>query len=302
MEFNTPILLIVFNRPEKTLAAINNIRNLHPRYLYVAGDGPREGNIKDQINCSLVKEIIESNIDWPCKVITNFNATNLGCGLNVSKSITWFFDNVKMGIILEDDCLPELSFFRFCEEMLNKYELTEKIMCISGNNFNNETIVSNEYYFSKYMHCWGWASWRQSWKKYDFSLSEYHNDIQNRSFINTLGNAKEQKFWLKTFKKIILNEIDTWDYQWQYSIFKNEGLVIIPGVNLVKNIGFDNDATHTKNKEGKGSELNSSFLSFPLIHPINIVRNETFDFKTYKLLYHNTLKNKLLNKIKSLFK
>ena len=175
--FNTPILLLVFNRPEHTKRVLNTLRKVRPMNLYIAADGPRRNNQSDSINCQLVKEILIKWIDWDCEIKTLFRDENLGCGKAVSQSITWFFNHVEDGIILEDDCLPDLSFFKFCEGLLDKYRNVPDVFLISGDNFVNRSInIPWDYYYSSFAHIWGWATWRRVWNKYDFTLSDFSEE------------------------------------------------------------------------------------------------------------------------------
>ena len=274
--FETPILFMIFNREKCAIKVFSTIRRIRPKYLYIASDGARD-SIEDESNivANLRVKII-NKIDWPCECKTLFREKNLGCKVAVSDAITWFFDQESEGIILEDDCLPEPSFFKFCEQMLIKFRHDSRIAMVSGNNFHS-TSVEESYYFTKYVHIWGWATWKRSWALYDINLTDWPvarkfllNDIFKKSITRVL--------WHRNFKKCFYNKIDTWDYQWVYSIWMNSMLCIAPNVNLVKNIGFDFRATHTKNST---IFANVSFkkIKFPLIHPKNTLRNSKMDSK-----------------------
>jgi hypothetical protein len=180
-------------------------------------------------------------IDWECEVKTLFRNENLGCRKAVSQAITWFFQNVDEGIILEDDCLPEKSFFSFCETMLIKFRGDQRIMHISGSNFQISAIGEGSYYLSRLPHIWGWATWKRAWEKYDVNIADY--DKSKR--IEIFQDLEINEYWNCIFDKIKNGEIDTWDYQWTYSIFVNNSFSILPQNNLVKNIGFDSRGTHT---------------------------------------------------------
>jgi hypothetical protein len=243
--FETPILFLVFNRPDKTKVVFEAIRNIKPTKLFVAADGPRH-NIADELEkCEKVRAIATS-IDWECELNTLFRDENLGCGKAVCESITWFFENVEEGIILEDDCLPDASFFSFCSILLNRYRMEKRIMHIGGTNLQFGTIRGNgDYYYSIICHVWGWATWRRAWNNYEFLLNNSKN-ISDDTF-NEVFNFNQTfiKYYKDIFNKMCNSEIDTWDYQWFYSIILHKGLSICPNVNLVKNLGFGEDATHT---------------------------------------------------------
>lgn len=249
MSFKVPILFLVFNRPQTTIKVFEKIREIKPSFLYVAADGPRKDKPREKEICEQVRNIVLSNVDWECDVKTLFREENLGCGEAVSGAIDWFFKNVEEGIILEDDCLPNKSFFKYCEVMLNRYSNDNKVMHISGNNFQFGTKRGNgNYYYSILVHIWGWASWRRAWQYYQFDLRKAR-PISNESY-NLAFN--QNKLYTKYYDDLFLNlrqhPIDSWDYQWQNAIIGTNGLAICPNVNLVQNIGFGKDATHTLNE------------------------------------------------------
>ncbi|PBQ33850.1 nucleotide-diphospho-sugar transferase [Sphingobacteriaceae bacterium] len=264
--FSTPILFIIFNRPDHTEKVIENFRRVKPARVYVAADGPREGNAKDKELCERTRSLIDT-IDWPCEVKKLYRTANLGCGKAVSQAISWFFDNEEMGIVLEDDILPDLSFYSYCADLLDRYKNDEQIMHINGCNFQ-QGVVRGEgsYYFSAFPHVWGWAGWRRAWKKYEFNLSDI-NYFYNLDKLNYYFNNKKAKAsWYEIFFKMNQKMIDTWDYQWNYAIWKNQGKVITPNVNLISNIGFGANATHTFDSDNKFSNLATSFLKITT-HP-----------------------------------
>ena len=245
--FNTPILLLVFNRPEHTKRVLNTLRKVRPMNLYIAADGPRRNNQSDSINCQLVKEILIKWIDWDCEIKTLFRDENLGCGKAVSQSITWFFNHVEDGIILEDDCLPDLSFFKFCEGLLDKYRNVPDVFLISGDNFVNRSInIPWDYYYSSFAHIWGWATWRRVWNKYDFTLSDFSEEKIRIILNSKFDDVEFTNIWISNFRNCKTGKVDTWDYQLQYLLWLADGLSILPKYNLVSNIGFGFDATHTK--------------------------------------------------------
>ncbi len=241
--FETPVLFLVFNRLDTTKQVFAKIREIQPRQLFVGADGARVGKEGEAEKVTAVRKYILDNIDWDCEVKTLFREQNLGCGKAVSEAITWFFDNVEQGIILEDDTLPDLSFFRFCEELLNYYKDDEKVMHIGGSNFQNgKRHGTASYYFSKYIHIWGWATWRSAWAKYKFQM-----DFNYIQYLDTYIKLpkKENEYWQKVYSEVAEGKIDTWDVQWAYSCWINDGLSVTPNINLIENVGFGVDATHT---------------------------------------------------------
>lgn len=265
--FQTPILFLIFNRPDTTKLVLDKLREIKPKYLYIAADGPRTSKSKEDIVCENTRKMVLENIDWDCEIKTLFRDENLGCGLAVSSAISWFFQNVDEGIILEDDCLPSNSFFTFCEEMLERYRYNEKIWHISGTWYLNQEI--NKSVLTKYPFVWGWATWKRSWDKYDFHLfNDSLPEIEKVVYTN-LKSKNQTEFWLNYFKILFDKGWNfTWDFQWVYTIWKHNGFTISPTNNLVTNIGFSDDATHTK-------ESNSFLSNYPI--------QETNKFKINKL-------------------
>lgn len=265
-QFNTPILLIVFNRLDTTIEVFNAIRNQKPRFLFIAADGPRIDAEEDIQKCTSVRQIVKQ-IDWDCQLKTLFRDKNLGCKIAVSSAITWFFNQVDKGIILEDDCVPSDSFFTFCSEMLVKYEFNSEILHIGGTNPISRVVEANSYYFSKYNRIWGWASWRRAWEYYDVNINRWPK-IKNDGVLKKYMWGLEKILFTNIFDKVYAGKIDTWDYQWFLCRLLN-GYAIIPDVNLVSNIGFRNDSTHTA-KKNRTANLKRYDLREPIEHPTKI--------------------------------
>ena len=254
-ELKTAVLLIIWRRLEETKLVFGRIAEAQPPRLYVASDGPRSDAERREVE--LCREFILSNLNWPCEIHTKFERENLGCGLGVSSAISWFFKSEDEGIILEDDCLASPDFFRYCDELLDYYRGDTRIWCISGANFQGG-IVRGEasYYFSKYNPCWGWATWRRCWNKYDFLMQEWEAVKDDVSFKSFFSSEKEEEYWRSVLStRYRLRQPDTWDYQWTFSCMINCGLTAIPNVNLVTNIGFGPKATHTFTWKGPTQKL-----------------------------------------------
>jgi len=280
---DTPVLFLIFNRPDTTRQVFDEIRKARPEQLYVAADGPRKDRSADYELCKKTREIIQQ-VDWDCKVFTCFRDENLGCKRSVSSAIDWFFSHVEEGIILEDDCVPDQSFFPFCQELLKRYRDDTRIMMISGNNFQfGKRRTDYSYYFSKYVHIWGWATWRRAWKYYDIDMKSWPEIKEGGWLKDILKDQKAVKFWEKIFENTHLGKIDTWDYEWVFSCWIQNGLSILPNVNLVRNIGFDGNATHTKGKN-KQSDLPVSSIQVPLKNPEFIILDNDADARTQLLL------------------
>jgi len=278
----TPVLFLIFKRLDTTKQVFEQIRKVKPMKLYIAADGPRE-NIEGELEkCKAVREYVLNSIDWDCKVKTLFREKNLGCGKAVSEAITWFFEQEEKGIILEDDVLPSLSFFWFCEELLERYKDDMRIWHIGGCNFQDGKIRGDgDYYFSSMNHVWGWASWADRWKYYDFELKNINDD----RFIENYWKGSALRYWKRIFWRMKNKEIDTWDYQWTFTMWYHQGFAILPNVNMIKNIGFGQDATHTVHEDKKFSKLTAQDLVLNQ-HPSKIERNTEADIYTYYRNFH----------------
>lgn len=232
---NTPVLFLIFNRPDTTKLVFDAIKKAKPTKLYIASDGPRESK-KNEVSLCLESRSIVSQIDWNCEVKTLFRENNLGCKLAVSSAIDWFFQFEDEGIILEDDVLPCDVFFDFCGEMLNKYRDDSRIAMVTGNNLLGGGVISNEYYFSNFYSIWGWATWKRSWNTYDVNISLWP-DTKLKSYLNFKYGIKLAQYFESSFDLIKSNSIDTWDHQWTYNCVVNSGFCITPRANLITNIG-----------------------------------------------------------------
>ncbi|HEY8960101.1 hypothetical protein [Chitinophaga sp.] len=272
----TPVLFLVFNRPEQTLQVFRQIRLQQPEQLFIAADGPRQDRPGEAALCETTRTAVLNGIDWPCEVTTLFREHNLGCGKAVSSAIDWFFGHVEEGIILEDDCVPDATFFSFCTAMLTKYRDNTTIMHINGGNYQAGIPRGNaSYYYSRYAHIWGWASWRRAWQYYDFTLQRYKRD--SREGLSTFLQSELQA--------IYGHRVDTWDIQWFMSVWFNKGWVITPNISLVKNIGYGKDATHTRVVPGWFKKIRYGTIT-AISHPDSYHINEEADRYTVNTLYN----------------
>lgn len=273
----TPVVLLIFNRPNLTRQVFEAIRQAQPQKLLVVADGPRPDRLGEVENCSAARAII-SNVDWKCDVLTNYSDHNLGCKQRVTSGLDWVFDTVEQAIVLEDDCLPHPSFFPFCEELLEKYSNDPRVMQICGSNvYNMSAPLNDSYYFSKYGVIWGWASWRRAWKLNDMYMKIWPEIRDEKLYLDFCIDGKEALRRLKLYNKVYSGEIDTWDYQWGFAKMINSGLSIVPGVNLITNIGYGEQATHTHSKHSPLANLPVSPVDFPLKHPSFVIRNYQAD-------------------------
>ncbi|MFD1142283.1 nucleotide-diphospho-sugar transferase [Larkinella insperata] len=265
-QLDIPVLFILFNRPRHARKVLEQIRQAQPKELFIAIDGPRPNHPTDREQVAQCTALLDE-IDWPCQVYKLIQPRNLGCKRGVSTAITWFFEQVEMGIILEDDCLPDPSFFTFCRETLLYHQHNSSVMHISGVNFQGgQRHGDGSYFYSKICHIWGWATWRRAWAKYDVSMQSYAEFRQNQVIKDLFTDQKVQQFWTEAFDGVYAGQIDTWDYQWCYTIWTSGGICVCPNQNLISNIGFGQDATHTKeDTESTGNQPLQTLTE--IVHP-----------------------------------
>jgi hypothetical protein len=281
----TAVLFVIFNRPNTTKQVFEAIRKAKPPRLYVAADGPRADKPGEAEKVEQVRWIA-TQVDWDGEVKTLFRDENLGCRKGVSTAIDWFFENEEEGIILEDDCLPSQSFFWYCEELLERYREDMRIMAVSGDNFQ-KGHARNEfsYYFSRFNHCWGWASWRRAWSYYEKNMQSWPYIRDNNYLQDILLDKTAVQYWNKIFETAYRNKIDSWAYRWTFSCWIQNGLTVLPNVNLVSNIGFGEDGTHTSG-DSPLSKMAAFELSFPLKHPNWMIKDKRADDYTQKTIFN----------------
>jgi hypothetical protein len=305
---NIPVLFLIFNRPDLTERVLASIRQAKPTKLFVAADGPRIHKEGEAELCKQTRDVVLKNIDWECEVHTLLRDTNLGCKIAVSGAITWFFENVESGIILEDDILPDQSFFPFCEEMLIKYKDDERVTQISGVNLMGQSNRKESYFFSKIGGIWGWATWSRCWKHYDVDIKAW----DDRKTIKSVRQFLGKRIWFDkmnvNFRTVFEKKYDTWDFQWVFTQLKLKGMSIIPSKNLIENIGFREDATHTKNSnELIESKMKALSIKYPLVYPQDIISDDDYTSYYFGLLnkpeaYFTTILKKIKSNIKNGFK
>lgn len=298
---NTPVLLIVFNRPEPTQQVFAAIRAARPPRLYVAADGPRETRPAEAAVVETVRQIATA-VDWPCEVHTLFRERNLGCKRAVSSAIDWFFEQEEEGIILEDDVLPKEGFFDFCEALLRHYRHDPTISMISGCSFIGQPAGQDAgYVFTRYHHIWGWASWRRAWQHYDVAMKSWPSESARRQIARVLEGRKDAiAYWSSLFDTMAAGRIDTWDYQWVYAGWMADMTAVMPPGMLVENLGFGADATHTA---GDAPEMVRNApvarVSFPLVHPATRETGAT-DALVERVAFGLTLQRKLRRFVRDL--
>lgn len=261
-----PVLFLIFNRPENTQRVFDSIKAHQPEYLFIAADGARPDVATDEALCALARNIA-TQIDWKCEVKTLFRPQNLGCKVAVSDAINWFFDHVEEGIILEDDCLPDSTFFSFCSELLERLRDNQQVMSISGSNLLGKSgDEQSPSYFRAHGGIWGWATWKRAWKRYDISMKTWPEKATQTQIRQAIGSQEWFNNYYQMFEAAHNNTLDTWDIQWFYSILINEGIAINASVNLVKNIGFES-GTHMNSADNPIAVLPAFSMLFPLKHP-----------------------------------
>lgn len=281
----TPVVLIIFNRPEQTARVLEAIARVRPKVLLVVGDGPRKHIVGESERVSECRELLEK-IDWPCQVLKNFSPTNLGCRNRVSSGLDWVFSKVEEAIILEDDCLPSPDFFRFTSELLERYRTDDRVGTISGTRSALVSMTSSEsYHFSNFPNVWGWATWARVWKNYDASIPGWPDQRSSGMLNNVLATQRGINFWVSALDGAHSKKIDTWDYQLTFLHWTQNWLAIVPEKNLVSNIGFGPNATHTLNGNSVFANGSLEKLNFPLIHPLQILRHDQRDRQTENLKF-----------------
>jgi len=272
-----PILIIAFNRPELTKQLIGKIKSVKPSKIYIAADGPRSHVVNEVNLCEQTQNLFQTEIDWNCTVNKKFRTNNVGCKKNINEALDWFFSNEEMGIVIEDDCEVNNSFFRFCEELLIKYKNNNKIKIISGNYYFQNEVKKDSYYFSRCPGTHGWATWKNTWFKNDKEMKSWYGltDFFWLVLFFKFDIVKAHYFF-KKFSYSYYGIINSWDYQLLYSIWKSNGLIIRPYTSLSKHIGWGSDATHSKRND-QHPEVKIHDLEFPLTHPKNINVNNKLD-------------------------
>ena len=288
--YSVPILFIIFNRLDIACKSFEEIKKVKPKKLYIASDAARENKEGEQEVVDKTRKTILNAIDWDCEVKTLFQEKNLGCGIGVYTAINWLFQNEDKGIVLEDDCIVDQSFFTYVEEMLNKYENDTRIGMIAGTNpiEPKRYMCKHSYLFSKYKSCWGWATWRRAWSNMEIDM-KWLNEYKDFVIHNAGYQSKDTDGWKYKLKCIDNNYVSAWDWQWYLTLAAQNQLCIYPQINLVSNIGNDENATHTS---FSSITYEKQTLTTPFTHPKYVVPDCYFDYYFYK--NSNTLRIRLL--------
>ena len=297
-----PVLFMVFNRPETTAKVFETIRRARPPKLYVAADGPRAGREGEAERCTQTRKITEV-VDWPCEVHRLYRDENLGCGRAIVSAITWFFENEEEGIILEDDCVPDPSFFSYCGAMLEMFQNDDRIMMVAGSDYSNRKQAKGpSYYFTTYYPIWGWATWRRAWKEYDFTMSEWPEFRKRKGVRRAIVDPAMARWFENCFERTYRGEIDTWDYQWTFLGLLKGRLSVCPNGNLMSNIGYY--GTHMS-----GDGMASMLMNLPIqrfdinniVHPNRVASDRSADRAIYRAVMRDVYPKGIISIADSLF-
>lgn len=273
-----PVLILAFNRPELFEVVLDSVIAAGPSAIYVAVDGPRSGNSRDFKAHEEIVRTLDSH-STQIEIRRLIRKTNLGCRDAVSSAITWFFDHETQGIILEDDCHPHQSFFRYCSELLTRFKDDPSVLCISGHRGGPAGDSSDfSYSLSRYPQIWGWATWKRVWDQYDPVITDWPvaRGEDWAPHYPHMGRL-ERRFWSRKFDEVYQGVVDTWDYQFTYLALKLGGLTIIPRRNLVINVGFDDRATHTRKSRRSVVARHVFEADFPLRSPAELIPSSDYD-------------------------
>jgi hypothetical protein len=297
VSLKTPVSLFVFNRPDTTLRLFEAIAKARPVRLLLVADGPRPDRPGETEACQQVRNIV-AHVDWPCEVSTNFAESNLGCQERIISGLDWVFSLVEEAIILEDDCLPDSSFFPFCQNLLERYRGDSRVASISGTNLVEKYLRTEaSYFFSQLGGNWGWATWRSEWQKFDRYIGDWPQLKKEQIIFEIFDQPKAAIYWTKIFDMMYENRgPNTWDYQWLYAHLKNNALTIVPSVNLVANIGFGAGATNTTGKDPRLTPPVKS-IAFPLRHPSNFVPLRNMD-RRLQCFYYVPIYRRVVDKVR----
>ena len=296
-EFNTPLLFVVFNRPDTTTRVWETIRKLKPSKLYIAADGPR--NPDEAARCELTRQIV-SLPDWECDLHTLFRKENAGLKKAIAEALDWFFHNEEEGIILEDDCLAHPDFFLYCQYFLDKFRNDERIYHIGGNNWQNGVSIGPwSAYYSLYPHIWGWATWRRAWKLMDLEMKAWPEFRDAGMMRELFPHNAVARWWEDRLERVWRGAIrGAWSYHWGFSGWVNGKLSLTPNVNLVSNIGFGKYGTNTV---GARRHHMAAVPIRPLPPPYSVppffVPHRSADMRTFRRIFSPNYFVKLVNKI-----
>ena len=299
--FNTPVTLIVFNRPENTAQVFEAIRKIKPKQLFVIADGPRSDRLGEEELCAKTRAIIDT-VDWDCKVYKNYSDINLGCRKRIGMTgLPWVFETVDETIVLEDDCLPHHSFFRFCQILLEKYRYDEKVLAICGTNHLKKWKARQQsYHFSDHFSAWGWATWKRVWDRYDINMQSWEKPEMKEYVKGSIQNIKRFSMYEKFLDETYNKKNSSWAYQMLYLGLSTSGLTIVPAQNLISNIGFGENATNTDSEGDIRANLPIYETNFPLKDPLSISVDKSFENWRHFRFFSRSITARIYRKIELL--
>lgn len=284
-QLETPVTVIFFRRPDALRSVMERVREVRPRSLYLVADGPREHVEGEAALCAETRDVAEALVDWPCTVHRNYAAANMGCGPRPASGISWVLQQEPATIILEDDCVAEPTFFHFCQELLARYANDERVAQVCGSSFHPELLDPRySYGYSRYPLCWGWATWRRAWQHFDYSMSHWPASRADGMVAKILENPGDRAYWDRHFQRIYEGDDTVWDMRWTYAVWRERMVTIVPRTNLVTNVGFGTNSTHTSDT-CSGGNVPSAPIEFPLRHPPVVLRAEDHDNLIEKTLF-----------------
>lgn len=293
-----PVLILAFNRPEDLSRVLTEVQKYQPSHLLVACDGPRANRPSDVTGVEQSRAMVAEMVNWPCRCSLRFRETNLGCRAAVLDALEWGFSLEETLIVLEDDCVPTNDFFRISEELLTRYADEPQVASISGVNLSGCSPQEGSYYFSRFFHCWGWASWARIWRQ---RQNDQLFEKSNFEFLNELHiPTAEKKFWKAIAREIVNGRLDSWAYEFSLLSLKHGWLNTIPAESLVENIGYADSATHTKGV--RPSWLLTGNVPFPLVHPQLAAWAQADDVVSRRIFQKVGLLRRIFLKIKRTFK
>jgi len=297
-----PIVLFIYKRPKHVINVLESINKYAPNKVYIVADGPK--NEEDVEKCELARDVVQTFLEKKdIKYEKDFSECNLGGPYRIPQGLNWVFDNEDEAIVLEDDCVPSLSFFHFCEYLLDYYKLDSRVAVISGNNFQKSKLKKDSYYFSCFNHCWGWATWKSAWEKYDEFLQKWPDFKASEYLKNYFSQKKHINYWSRIFDNVYYRRKVHWDYTWTFTCWSNNFLTVIPGKNLVTNVGFDEEASNTKNSQDPKAYMPAYELDFPLNHPECVIRHFNADLYTQKNHFGpKSFYKKIVSKLSRIYK
>ncbi|MDB9526431.1 glycosyltransferase family 2 protein [Oscillatoria sp. CS-180] len=294
----TAVVLVIFKRPDTTQRVIEAIRLAAPQKLFVIADGPRSDHPEETDKCYETRQLIEG-VDWNCQVFKNYSDINLGLKKRISSGLTWVFEQVETAIILEDDCVPNTSFFAYCSELLEKYKDDEKIFCITGHNHLGDWKSDDQsFHFSAYFDCWGWATWRRVWQLYDPHMSAWSSPNIKKNIREFIDNDQQFENRSRVLDKAYNGKIDSWAYPFFFMCLMHSGMTITPAVNVISNVGFSKNATNTKSSEDTRANLRVASISFPLKPPKETAIDREYDQQRFMKVWHRSLKARTVQKLR----